>query len=36
MDLAKELGAEEAFSTQKLCLYIPDRDKDGEEVREPS
>src|SRR6478736_4310923 len=32
MDLAKELRAEEGFSTQKLCLYIPDRDKDGGEV----
>ena len=34
MDLARELGAEEGFSTQKLCLYIPDRDKDGGEVRD--
>lgn len=32
MDLAKELGAEEAFSTQKLCLYVPDKDKDGHDV----
>lgn len=32
MDLAKEFGAEEAFSTQKLCLYIPDKDKDGVKV----
>jgi hypothetical protein len=32
MDLAKEFGAEEGFSTQKLCLYIPNKDKDGTEV----
>jgi hypothetical protein len=32
MDLAKEFGAEEEFSTQKLCLYIPNKDKDGGEV----
>jgi hypothetical protein len=29
MDIAKELGADEEFSTQKLCLYIPDKDRDG-------
>ncbi len=34
MDIAKELGADEEFSTQKLCLYIPDRDKDGHQVRD--
>lgn len=34
MDLAKELGAVEEFSTQKLCLYIPDQDKDGGAVRD--
>jgi hypothetical protein len=34
MDLAKELGAAEEFSTQKLCLYIPDKDKVGGEVRD--
>lgn len=32
MNLAKGLGAEEGFSTQKLCLYIPDRDKNDGEV----
>ena len=32
MDLAKEFGAEEACSTQKLCLYIPNKDKDGGDV----
>jgi hypothetical protein len=25
MDIAKEIGADEAFSTQKLCLYIPNQ-----------
>src|SRR4051812_15705661 len=34
MVLAAELGAEEGFSTQRLCLYIPDRDKEGGEVRD--
>lgn len=34
MDLARELGANEDFSTQKLCLYLPDKDKDGREVRD--
>jgi hypothetical protein len=34
MDLAKEFGADEAFSTQKLCLYLPDKDKDGGDVRD--
>ncbi|MBM4071101.1 MAG: hypothetical protein FJ271_19465 [Planctomycetes bacterium] len=34
MDLAKELGADEGFSTQRLCLYIPNRDKDGSEIRD--
>jgi hypothetical protein len=34
MDLANEFGAEEEFSTQKLCLYIPNKDKDGGEVRD--
>ena len=34
MDLAKELGAQEEFSTQKLSLYIPDRDKNGDKVRD--
>jgi hypothetical protein len=33
MDLAKELGAVEDVSTQKLCLYIPDKDKVGGEIR---
>lgn len=32
MDIATELGAAEGFSTQRLCLYIPDRDKDGGEI----
>src|SRR5262245_37909764 len=32
MDVAEELGAEEGFSTQKLCLYIPDKDKDGQKI----
>lgn len=34
MDLAGELGAAEAFSTQRLCLYIPDKDQDGSEVHD--
>lgn len=29
MDIAKELGAEEGFSTQKLSLYLPNKDRDG-------
>jgi hypothetical protein len=32
MDIAAELGADEGFSTQKLCLYIPDKDKEGRQV----
>jgi hypothetical protein len=33
MDLGKELGAEEEFTTtQRLCLYIPNKDKDGGDV----
>src|SRR5262249_39011774 len=32
MDIGKELGAIEGFSTQRLCLYIPDKDKDGTQV----
>ncbi|MBM3996393.1 MAG: hypothetical protein FJ303_19905 [Planctomycetes bacterium] len=32
MDLAKELGSGDEYSTQRLCLYIPDRDKDGRAV----
>lgn len=34
MDLAREFGAEEEFSTQKLCLFIPDKDKEGCEIRD--
>ena len=32
MDIAKELGAKEGAWTQKLSLYVPDKDKDGTEV----
>ena len=32
MDIAKELGAVEAVWTQKLSLYVPDKDKDGAEI----
>ena len=32
MDIAKELGAEEGAWTQKLSLYMPDKDKDGAQV----
>lgn len=31
LDLAKELGAQEEFSTQRLTLYLPNKDKDGRE-----
>ena len=34
MDIAKELGAEDEFSTQRLCLYIPNKDKDGGPVQD--
>lgn len=27
MDLARELGAEDGFSTQRLCIYIPNKDQ---------
>ena len=32
MDIAKELGAVEGVWTQKLSLYVPDKDKDGAEI----
>lgn len=32
MDIAQEFGAGEEFSTQKLCLYIPDKDKEGSKI----
>src|SRR5947207_1798094 len=32
MDLAKELGAQEGFSTQRLTLYLPNKDRDGLEL----
>jgi hypothetical protein len=32
IDLADILGAEEGFSTQVLTLYIPDRDRDNNEI----
>lgn len=31
MDLAKELGAQEGFSTQRLSLYVPNKDRVGNE-----
>jgi hypothetical protein len=30
-DLAQALGAQESYSTTKLTLYIPDKDRDGAE-----
>ncbi len=32
MNLAQQLGAADAFSTQRLCLYFPDKDRVGNEV----
>ena len=32
MDLAKELGAQEAFSAQRLTLYLPNKDRVGHEL----
>jgi hypothetical protein len=29
LDLGKELGAQEEYSTQRLTLYLPNKDKDG-------
>jgi hypothetical protein len=34
IDLAKELGAEEEPSTQRLTLYLPDKDQTGHELLE--
>jgi hypothetical protein len=31
LDLAQVLGAQESYSTKKLTLYIPDKDRDGAE-----
>lgn len=31
LDLALALGAQESYSTKKLTLYIPDKDRDGAE-----
>ena len=33
LDLAKVLGTEEAPSTQQLVLYIPNKDKDGKQIK---
>jgi len=32
MDIAEEFGADEGFSTQRLCLYIPNKDKEGRQI----
>jgi len=33
LDLVKVLGTEEAPSTQQLVLYIPNKDKDGKQIK---
>jgi hypothetical protein len=33
MDIAEEFGADKGFSTQKLCLYMPNKDKSGRLIR---
>lgn len=33
LDLAKIIGAEEAPSAQQLVLYIPNKDKDGKQIK---
>lgn len=33
LDLAKILGTEEAPSAQQLVLYIPNKDKDGKQIK---
>jgi hypothetical protein len=34
MDLGAELGAEGGYSTQRLTLYIPNKDKDGQDLQD--
>lgn len=34
LDLSKILGTEEAPSTQQLVLYIPNKDKDGKQIKQ--
>ncbi len=34
MDLAQELGTVEGFSTQKLCLYLPNKNKHGDVIHD--
>jgi hypothetical protein len=31
-DLGQQLGADEGYSGQRLTLYIPNKDKDGQEI----
>ena len=33
IDIAKEFGAEEIIATQRLTLYLPNKDKDDNEVK---
>jgi hypothetical protein len=35
IDLGKELGARGESSTQRLVLYIPNKDKNGHELEDP-
>ena len=34
MDIDKALGAEELPSSQRLCVYIPNKDKNGSDIRD--